>query len=64
MKRSPRKPRRNNGSRVALRRLALQQLESRKLMAADIGALDATVSIEGTPMDDVPKSMSNRTECS
>ncbi len=43
MKRSPK----NRG------RLSLQQLESRKLMAADFGLAGSTLAIQGSPMDDV-----------
>lgn len=34
-------------------RLSVQRLESRKLMAADIGLIDTTLSIQGSSMDDV-----------
>ena len=35
------------------RRLGAQQLESRQLMAADIGLIDTTLAIQGSPMNDV-----------
>ena len=49
MKRSSQKSRREQLTRG---RLAVQRLESRKLMAADIGIADATLSIQGTDSDD------------
>ncbi len=34
-------------------RLSLQRLESRQLMAGDVGLIDGTLSLQGTEMDDV-----------
>ena len=43
---------RGQGKR-STKRLSLQQLETRKLMAADIGLADGVLSLQGTEMDDV-----------
>ncbi len=50
MKRSSKKSRRITTVRG---RLAVQRLESRKLMAADIGLSDAVLSIQGSDVDDI-----------
>ncbi|MGI9474199.1 MAG: hypothetical protein ACR2NZ_21845, partial [Rubripirellula sp.] len=50
MKRSSKKSRREQVTRG---RLSVQHLESRKLMAADIGLADSTLSIQGTSGDDI-----------
>ena len=50
MKRSSHKSRREQLTRG---HLAVQRLESRKLMAADIGLADSTLSIQGSDADDI-----------
>ena len=40
-------------AKLPARRLGGQQLESRQLMAADIGIVDTTLAIQGSPLDDV-----------